>query len=205
MRTKSESRRNTILDAAFQVFLENGFSAASMSEISARVGGSKATLYSYFASKEELFVAVIHQFAEDQFADLLGMLDLQADLAVSLEEFGACFIKLVSHPDLIRMYRNVVGESSHSEIGRMFYVRGPEEIHKEVSLFLQKCMEQGKLRQADSHIAAQHLVGLLYAEMRDATLFGILENPDETAIQAASQRAIEVFLRGYAVPGTVIT
>lgn len=204
MRTKSESRRQIILDAAFQVFLEYGFDAASMSEISTRVGGSKATLYSYFASKEELFIAVIHRFADNQFAELFGVLDRQTDLGETMVEFGARFIALVSHPDLIRMYRNVVGESGRSDIGRMFYARGPQGTQREISTFLQKCMDQGTLRPADSHIAAQHLIGLLCAELRDATLFGLLENPDQASIQAASQRAIEVFLRGYAPAGTII-
>lgn len=198
MRTKSETRRKTIIDAAFRVFLECGFSTASMSEISARVGGSKATLYSYFPSKEELFIAVIQQFAEEQFAELIGMLDSTVELSEALEQFGEHFVELITHPDLVSMHRNVLGESNHSDIGRLFYNSGPEEMLVEVGKFLEQCMEAGKLRQADSHVAAQHLIGLLCSEIRDATLFGVIQCPDQTSIQAASHRATEVFLRGYA-------
>ena len=59
MRTKSPARRQAILDVAAQTFRELGYERTTMCEIRARVGGSKATLYSYFASKEELFFAVI--------------------------------------------------------------------------------------------------------------------------------------------------
>lgn len=59
MRTKSDEKRQAILDVAAEVFREAGFERASMSEICTRVGGSKATLYNYFPSKEELFFEVM--------------------------------------------------------------------------------------------------------------------------------------------------
>jgi AcrR family transcriptional regulator len=48
MKTKTEGKRLAILKAAADVFREVGFERASMSEIRARIGGSKATLYNYF-------------------------------------------------------------------------------------------------------------------------------------------------------------
>jgi hypothetical protein len=54
VKTKTEARREAILAAAKAVFEEMGFEQATMSEITARVGGSKATLYRYFDSKEAL-------------------------------------------------------------------------------------------------------------------------------------------------------
>jgi AcrR family transcriptional regulator len=59
VRVKTESRRQAIIAAAAEVFAEMGFDAASMSEISARVGGSRVTLYNYFSSKEEMLLEVI--------------------------------------------------------------------------------------------------------------------------------------------------
>src|SRR5258708_8438615 len=63
LKTKSrldpDARREAILDVAQQVFLKEGYAAASMSTIAARLGGSKGTLYNYFRSKEELFEAFI--------------------------------------------------------------------------------------------------------------------------------------------------
>ena len=55
MKTKTESKRQAIIQAAAEVFREVGFDRASMSDIRERIGGSKATLYNYFPSKEKLF------------------------------------------------------------------------------------------------------------------------------------------------------
>ena len=60
-RVDRDARREAILDVAQDVFLDEGFAAASMSTIAARLGGSKGTLYNYFKSKEELFNAYVQR------------------------------------------------------------------------------------------------------------------------------------------------
>ena len=61
---KPEEKRQAILDVAAQAFRELGFERTSMSEIRARVGGSKETLYHYFPSKEILFFEVMSRSTE---------------------------------------------------------------------------------------------------------------------------------------------
>ena len=54
--------------------MAEGYGATSMSTIAARVGGSKATLYHYFKSKEELFDAFVRRFC----ARLQGQVEAKA-------------------------------------------------------------------------------------------------------------------------------
>src|SRR5262249_19293571 len=61
-KSRRDRRREAILDVAGVVFSEEGYEAASMSTIAARVGGSKGTLYNYFRSKAELFEAYIEDY-----------------------------------------------------------------------------------------------------------------------------------------------
>ena len=57
-KTQTEER---ILDAALQVFAHAGYAAATMDGIAEAAGLSKPTLYNYFASKDLLFRAMLHQ------------------------------------------------------------------------------------------------------------------------------------------------
>lgn len=57
----SAARRQTILDAACQAFIEFGFAHTTTADIAARVGVSKRAIYEAFPSKTELFAAVIHE------------------------------------------------------------------------------------------------------------------------------------------------
>lgn len=54
-----EERTTRILDGARNCFIQNGFHAASIAEISAAAGVSVANLYQYFPSKEALIIALV--------------------------------------------------------------------------------------------------------------------------------------------------
>lgn len=53
--------RNRILDAAFALFSEKGFTATSMRDIADAVGIKAASLYNHFAGKRELFDALVER------------------------------------------------------------------------------------------------------------------------------------------------
>ncbi|KQO18605.1 TetR/AcrR family transcriptional regulator [Paenibacillus sp. Leaf72] len=53
-----ELRKGKILDAALALFREKGYSAASMQDIAEACGMAKASIYKFFASKEDLFTEV---------------------------------------------------------------------------------------------------------------------------------------------------
>ena len=59
--SQSEAHREAILEVATRVFLERGFSGASMTEIARRAGASKGTLYALFPNKTELFVGLFRR------------------------------------------------------------------------------------------------------------------------------------------------
>ena len=55
------AKRSQIIDGARRVFIDMGFEAASMNDITREAGVSKGTIYVYFANKEELFEALIEE------------------------------------------------------------------------------------------------------------------------------------------------
>src|SRR5580700_4792842 len=106
MKTKTESKRQAILQAAAEVFREVGFDRASMSDIRARVGGSKATLYNYFPSKEKLFFEVMYQAKELELGAITGALDPDADdLKQELLHFGQRILAVLYSPEAIAIRR----------------------------------------------------------------------------------------------------
>jgi AcrR family transcriptional regulator len=55
-------RREQIINAAFEVFSEKGFAAGTTAEIARTAGVAEGTIYNYFTSKRELFIAIIRHF-----------------------------------------------------------------------------------------------------------------------------------------------
>jgi len=198
MRAKTETRRQAILEAAAQVFQEMGFERTTMSAISDRLGYSKATVYNYFASKEELFSAVVFGATEAEFRAMLDALDptLQ-DVTEALEKFGRGLLTLLYSPQVQAVRRLIVAEAGRSDLGRQCYELGPVRNEAATAVFLQKAMDAGQLRQADARVAALHLRGLLEAEWLDRFLFQILGPVSTEEINATVQRAVAAFMAAY--------
>ena len=56
---KQENTKKKILDAAFNVFVRNGFKDTTMSHIVNESGLSKGAIYHYYSSKKDLFISLI--------------------------------------------------------------------------------------------------------------------------------------------------
>lgn len=202
MKMKTETKRQAILEIAAQTFRELGFERTSMSEICARVGGSKATLYNYFASKDELFVATMLTSTEAEFAaaHLAIAPSANEDVAHSLRQFGESFLAFIYSP-VIQVQRHLaIAESRRSELGRLLYERGVLRSHELITEFLQAAMALGKLRLADPQLAMQQLCALLEAELLERFLFQLLGEVSAEQIKAVTARAIAAFMAIYGPP-----
>lgn len=198
MRTKSETRRQAILQAAAEVFRETGFERSSMSDIRERVGYSKPTLYSYFDSKEALFSAVVFEATEQEFQATLQALDLdQSDITLALQSFGQRLLALLYSPQVQAIRRMVVSQGRPSELGRTCYEMGPVRSQAAIAAFLQQAMDRSQLRQADPGIAALQLKGLLEAEWIEPFLFNALGEPSPQEIRETVARAVAMFMTAY--------
>lgn len=202
MKVKTAEKRQNIIDIAAEIFRESGFEGTSMSAICARVGGSKATIYNYFPSKEALFFEIMFQSAETEFDAVLAALDPQAeDLVESLQRFGIQFLSFLYSPQIQGQRRLAISASGRSDLGRQMYERGVMRSERLIADFLQGAMERGKLRPADPLVAARHLASLLQAELLDRFLCQVLGELDPEEIEAVTGRAVAVFLAAYGADG----
>jgi len=83
-KTKS---REKLLYSARNIFFNKGYVAASMDEIAATAGVSKATIYRQFVSKEELFKTLIVEFFENIRSCIENILMEDTDFTEKLEKF----------------------------------------------------------------------------------------------------------------------
>ncbi|WP_319240105.1 TetR/AcrR family transcriptional regulator [uncultured Propionivibrio sp.] len=198
MRVRTEAKRQAILDVAAKTFQELGFARTSMSEICARVGGSKATIYNYFASKEELFSEVMFQSTEAEFVVIhQALAESTGDIAASLRRFGERLLSFIYSPRIRAERHLAIAESKRSELGRLVYERGVLRSQALMSAFLESAMSDGRLRRADPLVATRHFIGLLEAELLEPFLHHQLGEVDDAQIRAVTARAVDVFMAGY--------
>ena len=198
MKTKSEAKRLAILKAAAEVFREVGFERASMSEICARVGGSKATLYNYFPSKERLFFEVMYQAKATELEVVAGSLNPDAnDLKAEFLHLGCEFLRFFHTREAVEVRRLAIAGSGTSEIGRMLFERAVAPTEEHVAEFVKKVMKRGILRTSDPKRSAVHLLSLLESEHAQHILHGATPAPASRAINSSVRRAVDAYLSGY--------
>ena len=198
MKIKTESKRQAILKGAAEVFREVGFERASMSDIRARIGGSKATLYNYFPSKEKLFFEVMYQSTERELGAITAALNPDTDdLKQELLHFGQKLLPALYSPEAIAIRRLAIAELGHSDIGKVVYEGSMVPIEKQVAEFLRNTMKRGVLPTADPKIAAIHLLSLLESELLQRVLLGVMDTVKPGAVKGVVRRAVDVFLSGY--------
>lgn len=195
---RKEERREAILAIAKRVFLDQGYFGASMSAISAELGGSKGTLWSYFPSKEELFAAVLDDATKEYRGQLADVLKPGEDVRAAVLQFCRGFIAKISSPDGLRLHRLIASEVSRfPEIGDIFYRRAPMPTQQLLAGFLERAMDAGTLRRADPLFAARVLASLCLG-VQQRMIWGQELSAAERDHEAAQMA--EVFLRAFA-PG----
>lgn len=198
MRKKSEEKRQKILDAALVLFREVGFEATSMNELASRVGGSKATLYGYFASKEEIFSCVMMMAAEDDLSAMQQALEAPGQsLEDALFKFGVQYLSFHYGESVIAARRLAIAQANRGSIGQVMYERGVLRLRTKLAEFLKTKQDSGEFDALDIKLAAVQFLGLLKAEFDVEALLGIQANFSKLQITTAAKNAVALFVNGY--------
>lgn len=198
LKTSRDRRRDAIVEVARQVFYEEGYAAASMSSIAARLGGSKGTLYNYFRSKEELFEA---QVREDCGRIAKEAFDLAGDdrpIAEVLAQLGERYLGHLYSDWAVRTYRVVVAEAMRSpQLARIFYEAGPAVGLKRLETYLEEVRARGLVKIDDCNLAAGEFLTLCRGHQHFIYVLNLESGPSPGQIKAQALHAVSLFLKSY--------
>src|ERR1700761_4013960 len=101
------AKRRQIVEGARNVFLAQGFDAASMNDIARAAGVSKGTLYVYFNNKEELFEAIVEEECDAQAEGIFDVDPNDHDVEAFLTRLGVAYVKFLCRPEKAQAIRTV--------------------------------------------------------------------------------------------------
>ena len=194
MRVRTEERRLKIVRIAAELFDELGYERTSMSAISARLGGSKATLYGYFGSKEELLRAVLDHDVNEEADRLLNEFLAEKDLRSGLIRLGISYLS--RHQARARNIRTVANQP----IAQEFYDTVLRPAWQRLADRFAMMMKEGRLKFADPWTTAMHWKGLNEWDLLERHLLSAKESADSSDIVTAATAATDAFLKVYAAP-----
>ena len=197
-RYSPEERRDHILAVAAAAFAEEGYGATSMSSIALRLGGSKATLDKYFASKEALFEAVMAQRCERVLAPLRDLRSSdEDDLELLLCGFGTRFLTRIYEAGSLDVHRLIQSEGGRfPELAAVFFRAGPDTVVEELRATLERFAARGVIVCDDLHLAAGQFLGMVRGDRHFRFTAGLLPAPDPAEIERHAANAARIFVRG---------
>lgn len=195
------AKRRQIVEGAREIFLAQGFDAASMSDIARAAGVSKGTLYVYFANKEQLFEAIVQ---EQCVVHAEGVFDLDPndhDVEATLTRLGTTYVEMLCRPDKASALRIVMAIADRMpEIGKLFYETGPAVGIAKLAAYLRAQNDAGVLAVDDLDIAACQFMEACKATLFVPVLFNFRAAPEPEAIRRVVGVAVKSFMRAYGMP-----
>ena len=201
-RPKDMEKRAAILQAASRLILDLGFERATVDAIAAAAGVSKLTVYSHFADKEGLFVALIgakcdEHFEAREFVELAPLGPREA-----LTRIASAFLALMYHPDVIALHRVLMtAASAETHMNEAFWRAGPAPLLAELARLLARFDTAGQLDVTHGARAADQFLSMLKGSDHLRVLLGVGETPSAATLAALAAETVTMFLRAYARAG----
>jgi TetR/AcrR family transcriptional regulator, mexJK operon transcriptional repressor len=197
IRRASAGRRDELLQAAFAVFSEKGFSGASMLDIATRAKASKATLYGWFDSKEKLFEILLRE----RFASLAAGVSVEAaesDPRKFLFIAARDILALATSPQMAALARVAFAEGSLFETGRRILRDAVVAERKDFVAYLERCRARGSLSFANAEESASIFVAMAQGEWPTRLALGIAPEITDAQIDAHARLVVDMFLKAAA-------
>ena len=197
-RPKSDEKREQILDAAAELFAGQGYANTSLETVAIAAGVSKQTIYSHFASKQEVLREGVKRRCESG-KITPGQLDTSIPPEQFLSLFANSFVTTVMNESALAMYRLCLSEGEkHPEVGVSFFESGPKMVIEALAEYLGAAASRGELAVENPQLAASQFLFMVKGMPIDTALLNLPGLPFEFSTGDYIEQCCAMFLRAYA-------
>lgn len=196
-RRRKADRPDEIVAAAFEVFAEKGFAAARLDDIAARAGVSKGAIYLYFATKEDIFQAVVEQGVAPNLHNLAALAAANPQTFPDLiRAFAKLIAQVAATTPLGGILKMVIGEARNfPELARVWHDRLIVPALGALSAAIAAAQARGEIRPGDPrHYAVSLISPMLVGVIWRETFTPIGAEPFD--LPALMEQHVETLLRG---------
>jgi AcrR family transcriptional regulator len=196
--SRRPEKTEKILEAAGQLFREQGYGAVSMDQIARDAGVSKATVYAHFESKDRLFAAIVENGCTAYAEGIVPEVQELDDMREALTRIARSIENFLLAPKTIGIYRVIIAEGPRfPELAQAFVQNGPLPFLKLLSEFFDCANQRGLLCVPDTRLAAHQLTWLVRGPLYMRRILN-LDLPDEPGVDDVVAGAVEMMMKTYA-------
>lgn len=178
------------------IFLEKGFERASLAAIVRRSGGSLATLYDLFGSKEGLFEAMVAERCAAIITPMGGAAVPTRDPCTTLAEIAHRFMEVLLAPEVQGLWRMLMAEGiKFPRLPQIYFRNGPDVLRDRIAAYLADLHARGIAIVPDPTTAAVAFCMLVHGDLYYRVVTGMRPVPDAAELAAHIQRHVALFWR----------
>jgi len=193
--SRGQQRKAKILAAATQLFLKIGYGETSIDAIVEKSGGSKATLYSFYPTKADLFRAVVDSIVTSNKSQDLKSLDNIRDTLVAFAEQRLRVAFSAKHRALTRLI--IAERERFPDIARMYYEQGPLHSHRLLRDYFEILIDKGLIDIRSADEASEFFRGMLMHQRYIEQLYLNASQPSEEEIGVRARHVVDRFIEAY--------
>lgn len=193
-RMTSAQRREAIVDAAVELFAQNGFRGTTTRQIAAAVGVSEPVLYMHFANKGDLYTAIIEKLVGGCAPLSLPPVKPDSDDRTFLLSLAMGMVEWHEQdPARVRLlfYSALEGH----ELSDAFYNRHVVPFFEAFSRYFQQRIKEGAFRKVDPRLAARAFVNMVVKYGADVVIFRKAAD-SASARKKTIEAMVDIFLHG---------
>lgn len=197
--TRSELKRQAILQAAKHAFQERGVQNTSMDELAALAEVSKRTVYNHFASKEALIMALMGELWQRATLSAGGAYEADTDLQAQLSKLIESEIEVINSREYIELNRVAFDHFFHQPEALRQQMEKFSKHETAITRWIKAAVADGRLRDLDVEIASKQIHSLIKGSCFWPQLLQVTPNLDTREQQDLAERTAALFLSHYRI------
>lgn len=202
MRMSAEDRREQILEVAIRLFSQKGFRGTTTKEIALAAGVNEAIIFRHFATKKELYAAILDRKAcSVEVQRLQAEVDGAAEARDDRRVFESIALHILESHDRDDAFMRLLLYSALEghELSEMFYRNQITNYYRQLADYLTKRIAEGAFRRVDPITAVRAFIGMVVYHSQMNRFYGrdLINIPN----REAAKRFTELFLAGMAASG----
>jgi AcrR family transcriptional regulator len=187
--------REAIVEAATRLFLERGFGSVSMDELAAAAGLARRTLYNQFASKEEIFRAMLLRVSGHLEEAFPPGVETQGDVEEVLRLVARMILELHGRTEYLGFLRMVVADARQFPWIADEFATVMDPQTDRLARYFGHLTAMGVLECRNPTLAAHQFMGIL----NEFSLWPWMMGRERLAVPAeeAVEETVRMFLRNY--------
>jgi AcrR family transcriptional regulator len=167
---RSERTREALLSHCLRLFAERGFSSTSVDDVARAAGVTKGAVYWHFASKEEIFHAILDRIRDQWRAVVHASVSARVGPKAQLEQLFDAYAELFREsPDVCLFLQQVILDRQNKQAAVQV-----ARVYAETARFVARILDDGKAREVvradlDSLTTAHMILGMLAGASQQAS------------------------------------